>query len=525
MLLSALTGPAPCPCCAYAHAASVMPFAPFRSLTAMLTGMGRPAAREAEAARRPSPELRIEGCTIIDPRDGGKRPGMTIAMKMGRIVDIFPTGSKDVPTDGQGVDASGRFVVPGYNDMHSHVLELDDPSGSLALMLAEGVTGFRQMSGSPALLAARRAGRLPIGPDAPALHETPGSLITPFNAGSPDAVVVEIRRQKGQGADFIKIGMVAPDVFFAAIEEANAQGIAILGHLQEGTDALRATAAGFRSVEHLGPGSTVWICCSAQEAELRADSYRREVIKAPPFRIPFLETLVMKRLGKMLINPSAFAKPGDVSRLKRAIDSYDADKGREVAQRFREDGSWHVPTLVRLRTQEFADLPEYEQDEMLAYMPDRAVRNWRDVTARYKALPSDMREAFYAAYPSQLELARLLSEAGVRMMVGTDGGSYLGPGLTMKQEFRELADAGISPLKILQMATINAAEYLRKADSMGLVEVGCDADLVLLDADPLARVENLHAIAGVVRAGVHYSASALDALKRRVADNKGTLHG
>jgi hypothetical protein len=128
-------------------------------------------------------------------------------------------------------------------------------------------------------------------------------LLTPFNAGSADAVVEEIRRQKTQGADFIKVGMVPPEVFFVALEEGRKQGIALLGHLQEGTDALDATAAGFRSVEHLGPGSTVWICCSDDEAELRADSYRREVIKAPPFKIPFLETLVMKKLGKMLINP------------------------------------------------------------------------------------------------------------------------------------------------------------------------------------------------------------------------------
>ncbi|WP_395396072.1 hypothetical protein WBP07_22340 (plasmid) [Novosphingobium sp. BL-8A] len=251
----------------------------------------------------------------------------------------------------------GQYVVPGSNDMHSHVVELGDPSGSLALMLAEGVTGFRQMSGSPALLTARSKGTLPIGAIAPALHETPGSLITPFNAGTVDAVACEIRRQKAQGADFIKVGMVAPEVFFAAIDEANAQGIPILGHLQEGTDALQATAAGFRSVEHLGPGSTIWICCSDEEAELRADSYRRDVIKAPPFRIPFLETLVMKRLARMLINPAAFAQPKDVDRLKRAIDSYDPDKGHAVAAKFREDGSWQVPTLLRLRTQELRTAP------------------------------------------------------------------------------------------------------------------------------------------------------------------------
>jgi imidazolonepropionase-like amidohydrolase len=180
--------------------------------------------------------------------------------------------------------------------------------------------------------------------------------------------------------------------------------------------------------------------------------------------------------------------------------------------------------MVRLRTQEYAENPEYEQDEMLAYMPARAVKNWREVTARFKALPAAMRHAFRDAYPRQLELAKLLCDSGVRMMAGTDGGSYLGPGLTLKQEFAELALAGISPLRILQMATTDPADYLGRSDAMGRVAVGYDADLVLLNADPLARVEHLHGIAAVVRAGAYHSAQTLDGLRRSVAEKRGSLH-
>ncbi len=390
-------------------------------------------------------------------------------------------------------------------------------------MLAEGVTGFRQMSGSPALLAKRRAGTLPIGREAPALHETPGSILTPFNAGSAKDVADEIKRQKAQGADFIKVGFVNPDMFFIAIEEARRAGIAILGHLQEGTDALAATRAGFRSVEHLGPGSTVWVCCSDDEQALREDSYRRDVIKAPPFKLPFVEALIMKRLGKMLINPAAFAKPADVARLDRAVTTFSPDKAQLVAEAFVADGSWQVPTLVRLRTQEYADRPEYESDEGLAFMPEKSVARWREVTARYKALPPQMIRSFRDAYPRQQALAKLFADAGVKMMVGTDGGSFLGPGLTLRQEFEELADAGIVPLDILRMATVNAADYLGRADTMGLVAVGHDADMVLLAADPLTGVEHLHRIAGVVRAGVYFSATDLDAMKARVASTRGSL--
>lgn len=136
MLLTALTGSAPCPCCAYAHAQAAMPSMPLRGITGWLTGLVP--APAVVAAPAPPRDLRIENVTIVDPVDGGKARGMSIAITLGRITDIFPTGSKQVSPQVQVVDGTGKFVVPGYNDMHSHVLELPDPSGSLALMLAEG---------------------------------------------------------------------------------------------------------------------------------------------------------------------------------------------------------------------------------------------------------------------------------------------------------------------------------------------------------------------------------------------------
>ncbi|MFE8599078.1 amidohydrolase family protein [Archangium violaceum] len=521
MVLSLLMGSGPCPCCAYSQAASLLPFWPFQR------PRRRPVRGASEVHPRAEPalseELHIEGATVVDPRDGGKAAGMTVITQGGRILDVVPVGSKPPRPSVQVVDAAGKFIVPGYNDMHSHVLELEDPSGGLALMLAEGVTGFRQMSGSPALLEKRRNGELPIGRDAPQLWETPGTILTPFNAGSAEEVVAEIRRQKEQGADFVKMGLTSPEVFFAAIAEGKRMGIPILGHLQEGADALAASRAGFRSIEHLGPGSTIWVSCSTEEERLRADNYKRPFIKAPPIKLPFLERLIMRRFRTLLINPSAFAHPGDVARIGHAIDTFSEAKCESVAERFVADGTWHIPTLVRLRTQELADDPDYERDELLEYMPREDVQKWRQVTDRFKKLPPDMLGTYRKAYPRQRELARRFGHSGVRMMTGTDGGSLMGPGLTMRQEFSELAEAGFSPLKILQMTTINPAEYLGRRDTMGTVERGRDADMVLLDADPLERVENLHRIAGVVRAGFYYSRRELDALRSRVASNRGTL--
>jgi imidazolonepropionase-like amidohydrolase len=474
-------------------------------------------------AAPPASWLRLQGGSIVDPRDGTVRSNVNVLMNQGRIVALESSGTTRTDSSVQVVDATGKFVVPGYNDMHSHALELENPSGALALMLADGVTGFRQMSGSPALLRERRTDTLPIGKEAPAVLELPGTILTPFNAGTSGAVSAEIAQQKQQGADFVKAGMISGTVFRAALEEARRIGIPILGHLQDGVDAAEASRLGFKSIEHLGPGSTVLIGCSTEEEQLKQELAWLPMMKAPPLKIPFLRSLILWRLQTILINPAAFVAPAYCARLQRALDTFNEEKCRALAAQFVANGTWHVPTLVRLRTQELADLPEYQNDPFLRYMPKGKVRKWRAVTQRFSKLSASMRQTFAGAYPRQQLLAKLLVDAGVRMMTGSDGGWLSAPGLSLQEEFVQLGQAGFTPLKVLQMTTTNAAEYLGRTATMGSVEPGRNADLVLLDVNPLERVENLAAIAGVVRAGVHHSRRELDGLKERVAAGGGYL--
>jgi imidazolonepropionase-like amidohydrolase len=507
-----------CPCCAYQQPLSgprLFSFAQDRQERASSTTR-RNVAVGGGSART----LLLDGGAVVDPRDGSVAVNVSVRIHDGRIVEVSPRGTARQDPATEQIDATGKFIVPGYNDMHSHAMNLGDPSGSLALMLAEGVTGFRQMSGSPALLRKRRDNTLPIGSAAPALLETPGTILTPLNAGSAEAAAAEIRRQHAQGADFVKMVMADPDVFMAAVNEAVAVGIPILGHLQEGVDVVAASRAGFRSVEHLGPGSPVWASCSSIDEELRSEAYERPVIKAPPFKIPFLERFVAWRMQNLLVNPAAFSEPIDVARIQRALDTYSADKAAAVAAQLAEHGTWQVPTLVRLRSMEYAGAPEYESDELMAYLPRKNIKRWRKVTAKFLAMPVEAQTTYRDLYPRQLSIAKLFADSGVRMMTGTDGGSMMAPGLTLKQEFAELAKAGLSPLKILQMTTINPAQYLGREDTVGTVQPGCNADLVVLDANPLEAVENLHRINAVVRAGTHYSASQLAALKDRVAADR-----
>jgi hypothetical protein len=453
--------------------------------------------------------LRIDNVTIVDPSDGGERPAMSILMDRGTIVSVLPTRDVLLGPPITTVDGGNRFAVPGYNNMHSHALIAERPEFLLATMLAEGVTGFRQMSGTPKLLKDRDERRLPIGVYSPDLLAMPGDLLFPFNAGSPDEARAEVDRQKQQHADFIKMILAPRPAFFAAIDEAHRIGLPTAGHLPPDVSPLEASTAGYDSIEHFGTGNPFWIECSSDPTALRRVKTDDANVPWWIMRIPMIGDIVMKSVEGQLINPTLSDSPATVALRQRALDSFDIGRCRALANAFKANKTWQVPTLVRLRTQELADLPEYETDPSLANMSEDQKATWRKSTAQFHALPAVMRATFQATYQQRLAVIALWYAEGVPMMAGTDGKGDV-PGQALQQEFAELAKAGLPPLKILQMTTSEPARFLDRSQNMGRIAPGMGADVVLLTADPLARVENLGAVSAVVHRGRYISREELD---------------
>jgi imidazolonepropionase-like amidohydrolase len=86
------------------------------------------------------------------------------------------------------------------------------------------------------------------------------------------------------------------------------------------------------------------------------------------------------------------------------------------------------------------------------------------------------------------------------------------PGLSLHEELAMLVDAGLTPLDALRTPTVNAARVLGMTDSLGTIEAGKLADLVLLDANPLEDIGNTQRIAAVVLNGRYLDRQALDGL-------------
>jgi imidazolonepropionase-like amidohydrolase len=413
-------------------------------------------------------QLVLTNVTVIDAISAKARPEMTVVITGSRITTIGKTNEVRLPEDAQILDAAGRFLIPGLWDMHIHSGSYEDGKKFFPLYIAQGITGVRDM-GSPLedVLRLRREiseGKI-LGPQ----MIVSGPLIQgPLPFQMPLIVSVHNKAEasqtvagfKAQGVDFIKVQDAIPrDLYFAVVDEAKRQGLPFAGHVPPSINALEATKAGQRSVEHLGGRfQGVLLACSNREAELTKK----------------IRTI----LGEALKALSEKREPDDsdifrASFTRPLLDSYSDRKAAALFSEFRKRQTWQAPTLVAQPIRE-------------------ALGSGR------KDLSEDDIRYGRMLMRKQLEVVAAMKRAGVGIMAGTD----LSPrSWGLHEELSLLVEAGLTPLEALQTATRNPAEFLGRLDSLGTIEEGKIADLVLLEANPLEDIRNTRKIHAVILGG------------------------
>ena len=478
---------------------------------ALALGMAAGVSKVTRAA--PAGGLVLDHVNVVDVRSGSIARNRSVLIVGDKIARIGAAGSVGGRGD-RHIDGHGGFLVPGYNDMHAHNLNTASPETSLPLMLANGVTGFRQMAGAPPLLARRESGQPVVPVESPALLAMPGTLLAGPAFADPVAVKAEVDRQKTQGADFIKVVDLPAKAFVAAADEATAQGLPYSGHLPPTVDAREAIRHNMRSIEHLGPTISLLLSCSTDEAAARAIL----AMVPPGAGVDF--DMEPGKLQRMLANPALLTPPPAFKLIHRVLATYDEARCRAFAKELAASQTWVVPTLSRLEAMNLGNDPALRNNPDLRFVPPALRTMWADVGQTFDSkLNAEQKATLAELFARQLQLARLFDAEGVKMITGTDfGGQWLVSGFSLHHEFDLLARAGLSPLRILQMSTIDPARYLHREAAMGTVAPGKAADLVLLGADPTKSVAAMHRITGVVRAGRFYDRTALDAIEARQAD-------
>lgn len=416
--------------------------------------------------------LLIRDVTILSMDDETPRRG-SVLVRGDRIEYVGPTATLPSAPNAHIVDGSGRFLIPGLIDMHTHVSKTR--GSSLSLLIAHGVTTVRDLGGDhEELLAWRReidAGTR-IGPRlliAGPYLESASNAARQYSTPASEMV---------EPAERTRIGVATP------------------------TDADRIIAGlATRGVDHLKIRTTT-----------DRQTYLAIGAAAMRHRLALTGHAQPYPLDDVLASGQASIEHG----FYPPLDERPGFDRRALFTRLAAAGVAMVPTLVVL---ERLGTPDDETLQRLVTEAERPTNGKRLLSAYLRA---DWREQLAEQGPDRRPSYRRLQEnirrdlremraAGVRIVAGTDIGVLnVVPGESLHEELRLLVrDANLSPLDALRAATRDAAAFLRRDREIGTIAPGSRADLVLLDADPRADIAHVSRISAVVLRGRLFDRPAL----------------
>jgi hypothetical protein len=411
----------------------------------------------------------IHGGTIFDSLNGTMIPGQTIIVRDQKIELVGPQDSTATVTVGaEIIDASGKFIIPGLIDAHIHLahqLNLAHMTGDeiLPMFMAAGVTSLRDVGDCVwsekmiARYAEAHPGSCPrvfmcspLIDGEEAFHRDIG-----WSLPNPDDVPAFVEDMAEWGVTTLKIyvGTKRP-VGQRVIEEGHKHGLMITGHLGL-YSAQDAVADGIDCLEH------IW-------------SVFDYVIPDGP-------------------RPEGY----------RARMDFTTPKAQDLINAIVKNKVQVDPTLTIFRNAILmTDLKEVHENPDLAHAPkrlqDRFQEHWKNQGLKPETF--DVRKGEFQKYQ---ELTGILYRAGATILAGTDTPEpFVVPGYALLEELERLVESGLPPAAALQAATINNARALKQEANIGSITAGKFADLVILNADPLADIKNTRQIDKVMRGGL-----------------------
>ncbi len=394
----------------------------------------------------------------------------SVLVEDGIIVLIGDVDGIPIPEDVEVIDGTDRYLIPGLAEMHAHLpgAGTRDIERTLTLLAANGITSARGMLGQPSHLRLRQ--QLLDGEVFGPRLTTSGPSFSGNSVSGAEDAVRRVRSQHADGYDFIKLhpGLSA-DEFQAIADTANELGMPFAGHVPAAVGVENALAAGMATIDHL-------------------DGY-----------------------FAALIPPDSDGAGGYGGFFDLYLtDETAIDRIAEIAAATVRAGTWNAATesLFEHRVSEatVADLSNLPE---MRYMPESTIDAW--AVAKERQLAERGFDADLAARAIELRrrLILALHEAGAGLLSGSDAPQVFNvPGFSLHRELGFLVAAGLTPFEALQTSTTAVATFL--GTNTGAVAVGLDADLVLLNANPLEDIANTRRIHGVMLHGEWHSAAELE---------------
>lgn len=441
-------------------------------------------AKNRAGAENRSTIIAIENVTLVPmTKDGLVTRDATVVIENGRIVSL----NGPVPKGAKRINGKGKWLIPGLMDMHIHLPTDDqlptqparydppvvhfDTQDIMTPYIANGVTQILNMDAVPSAVGQRNeieSGKV-LGPHMALAAVVDGRRPEGRIANNPSDARQMVRDLQAEGYNFVKVyWRLDVETFLAIVDEANKRKIKVLGHIPEAFEGQldKAFVPGFGMVAH------------AEEFSKHSEKFE------------------------------------------------DADAVR-FAKLAKSSGTWVSPTLTAMRwiASQARSLDEVKANPQNAYMHPLLQSKW----VKANQYNRDLSKPKTVAYLDRMvefhrKLVKALKAEGVPMVTGTDTlVSGVVSGFSLHDEMELMAGAGMTNAEVLASATRLPANWLGIDDDRGTIAVGKRADLVLLDADPLASISNSRKIAGVFLSGRYLPRKTLDVMmadlaKRNAAD-------
>lgn len=462
-----------------------------------------------ELAEGPFNQLIIRSAMLINGNGAPPLGPVDVVVEQDKITEVRVVGYPGVEINekrrpalkpgGREINAEGMYLLPGFVDMHGHiggVAQGADWDYVFSLWLAHGITTVREPSGRGlewALDLKKKAERNEI--IAPRIFAYTG-----FGAGSKEITTPEqarewVRENAKKGADGIKFFGAAPEIMQAALEENKRLGLGSACHHAQMSVArwnvLHSARAGLTSMEHwYGLPEALFDSRTVQDypADYNYQNEQHRFEEAGRLweqaAAPYSEhwNAVMNELLELDFT------------LDPTFNIYEANRDLHRARRAEWHDEYTLPSLWRFYQPSKISHGSYWHE----WGTSQEI-NWRK------------------NYQLWMTFVNEYKNRGGRVTAGSDSGFIFQLyGFAYVRELELLQEAGFHPLEVIRSATLNGAEALGIADQIGTIEVGKQADMILVSENPLKNLKVLYGTGAikltdkneVVRAGgVSYTIS------------------
>jgi imidazolonepropionase-like amidohydrolase len=470
----------------------------------MLLTAGLVSACEKETAKDATEEggkqvdLALHGLNIINVADGTILKDHSIMIDDGKIVGIVSATKRDGILAKNHQAHSGAYAIPALWDMHVHFRGgpelVKSNEGFLKQFVGFGITGVRDAGGDMPMEVLKWRSEIIAGTRVGPEIYTSLQKLDGLKAGWPGSIPLEteadiepaLDKLVGDGADFIKVYTSTLDnnLFLPTVRATEARGLQVGGHVPFAIPMRDVVDAGYDHIEH---AMYLHKAASPRDKEL---------------------------------SDAAFAdRAAGRGMFEKLINSFDKDHAMAEFAYMAAQGTAVTPTLYVDHLLRYLDTNDHTDDLWLGEIPADIADTYKGRVAGAMRRDAARIAADHARIAETMSLVPMAAEAGMTILTGSDTGafnSYVYPGDSLHQEMRIMVEAGLTPLKALQGATITGAKFMGLDDVRGTIEVGKIADILILSHNPLDDINNTRTFKALIDGGTSYNAGALARLRNMV---------